>query len=216
MLLRDDNANLPFAINCLTWVCGTSQRKQVLFVEDGNIVTSFQESLALPLPPPQALTALINKHLSEFEREGLFNKLLLGALSPWIRPDQILLAAIGLLTLMLVGYGFLRLGKKRHRFDRQVPRLSALLARQSTSAAVVELRHRAMLEEGNLWEAARALTRQCFDGALGSGAGAEMSQLAAEWGEPPRVLVSGGWWRRWQVGQQVRRLWQLAYDPVPV
>ncbi len=214
MLLRQDERlnNLPFAVHCLNWLHGPSRRSQVLFVDEGGVVTNFQESLALPLPPPEALVPLLNSALRGFEEENAFNE----ALMRLFGPDRLLLGALCLVTLMLVGYGFLRLGKKRHRVDKESPGLAALLARQPTSAAVVEQRHQAMLAEGNLWEAARALARQCLDDALGEDAHAEVSLLAAEWGEPPQVHVAGGWWRRWRRGQEVRRLWQLAYDPVPV
>ena len=214
MLLRTEPAthNIRFAANCLVWLRGGTPRHRVLFVEDGNILTNFQEPLSPPLPPPEALIPFINGALRSLEEEDAFN----GMLKSVVAPSRVLLGVLAVLTLFLVGYGFVRLGKKRHRTGGETPRLATLLAREATSAAVVELRHRAMLEEGNLWEAARALARQCFDGALGESARAQMTQLAAEWGEPPRVKVAGWWWRRWQVGQEVRRLWQLAYDPVPV
>lgn len=214
MLLREDTYNITFAIHCLGWVRGQQERRQVLFLEEGMAVTNFQESLGMPPPPPEALAELMNTAIRGLQEEDRFNELALRMLSRWIRPDQILLAAMLLLTFILVGYGFLRLGKNRHRVEKGRMLLATLLARPVARAAAVELRHRAMLEEGNLWEAARALTRQCFDGTLRANVAA-MSQLAAEWGQPPRVQVAGGWWKRWQLGNQVRRLWQLAYDPVP-
>lgn len=215
MLLRESNDNIRFAANCLAWLRAhddrTAPRTRVLFVEEGTVRTELHEALTPPIPPPEALVPLLNHALRSLEEEDAFNTLLKNVLPP----NRILLGVLALLTLLLVGYSFVWVGRRRHRTDREAPGFATLLARQATSAAVVELRHQAMLEGGNLWEAARALARQCFD-EVATGGAAEMSQLAAEWGEPPRVHVSGGWWQRWQLGAQVRRLWQLAYDPVPV
>lgn len=210
MMLRDDLDNIQFAANCLAWLNGGTLRSRVLLVEEGAIQTNLQEEFLPPLPPPEALIPLLNEGLHGLQRENLFNRIL----DPFW--ERILLGVAALLTFFLVAYGWSRLGRSRYREASGSPPLEKLLTRQATSAAVVELRHQAMLKEGNLWEAARALARQCFDGAFRDTAAVELSQLAAEWGEPPRVLVSGGWWRRWRLGKQARRLWQLAYDPLPV
>jgi hypothetical protein len=70
---------------------------------------------------------------------------------------------------------------------------------------LLDQRQRGMLYEGNLWEPARELARQCFveyaDRSLAS--------------PPPRpeVVVRGSHARRQGLAKMVRQLWDLAYGP---
>jgi hypothetical protein len=119
------------------------------------------------------------------------------------------------LTFGLIFYGFLRLGHARQRNEPGSPLLTKALAQSAPAAGLVEQRHQAMLQEGNLWEAARALARQVFEPALGHPSG-PVAGAPANAIMTPRVEAPGGWWQRWRVGREVRKLWELAYGPVPV
>jgi hypothetical protein len=112
------------------------------------------------------------------------------------------------LTGLLLLYGLVRLAKARHRGELAAFPLAVAVGRLAPARTALQQRHQDMLRAGSVWEAARALARQCFEAAgIPPGAPGE---------PPPQVTAAGGWWERWRLRRQVRRLWQLAYGRAPV
>ena len=54
MMLQPDNDNFDFAYNCVNWLTGPGQRKQVLLLDQGIAITSFDVPVKWVLdgPPP--------------------------------------------------------------------------------------------------------------------------------------------------------------------
>jgi hypothetical protein len=193
MLAQRDSDNFAFACNCVGWLTNEGQRKQVLFVEEGTIQASFdvpiRELPPLPIPPTQ----VVEKILGRLEEEGFFDKL--------FDSSKILLLISGALLV----YGVNRLLRARHRRQTNLPLLPEGLARADAQLAPMTQRHRDLVWAGNLWEAARALARSCFD------------HVGEPWqahpAQPPVLEIAGGWARRLWLGRQVRSLWKLAHGP---
>jgi hypothetical protein len=124
----------------------------------------------------------------------------------------VLSALAVLLTLGLLLFGLYRLLQARYRIEPGTPLLARCLQQLAPAGTVLEQRQRAMLQQGNLWEAARDLARHCFEpaGSLPARAGKKPGP-AGHTMALPRILVTAGWQRRWVLQHQVRRLWQLAY-----
>jgi hypothetical protein len=212
MILQLDNDNYSFACNCVEWLMDEGKRKQVLFVDEGTIRTDLEIPLEEPevpdvqVPPVEALVPLINKLVASVEHENLFNRMLVEQLGP----TRILKGVVLLLTAMLVAYGLVRHRQVRHRIEPTAPLFGQSLARLAPSAAIIEQRHQAMLQSGNLWEAARDLARA----ALGSGLDATPPAPGPK-PAPPDVEVTGDWWRRWKLRALALGLWRLATSADP-
>jgi hypothetical protein len=208
MMLQPDNNNIDFTYNCLDWLtAGEEPRNRVLFVEEGELQTAFDiplKEVPLPLPPEEALVSLADDALARMEQENAFNKLLLD-LVPF---ETVWVALVLLLTGLLACYGFYRLSQARHRVDLWAPLLETVLARHAPAQTLMEQRHRALLGRGNLWEPARALVREWFEGVGAAPAGGSAAG--------PPLRAAGSWWRRWALDRKVRRLWRLAYGATPV
>jgi hypothetical protein len=213
MMLQRDNENFDFAFNCLEWLTEDGHRDRVLFVDQGRVHTDFDAALPnLPLPDPplpsqQELVSAMNQWIREVERTNFFNRLLqemfpLGLLQP----------LAFLLTAALVAYGIYRLHQGRHRREplAEVGWLAPALP--APGLDLLGQRHRSMLRQGNLWEAARALARQGVEAAAGGGLTAAGSDVPV----CPRITVSAGpWWRRWRLRRLVNRLWEIGFGPRP-
>jgi len=111
--------------------------------------------------------------------------------------------ALIVLTVGLLAFGWLLLGRSRHRHESAAPLFAQALVKLAPAGPGVDGRHQALLEARNLWEAGRTLARQFFEAVPSTGMGIQ--------GRPPRVLVAGGWWRRWRLQRQVRQWWEVAY-----
>jgi hypothetical protein len=201
MMLQTDNDNIPFAFNVARWLTDDGKRPDVLFYDDGQIQTSFEVSLEypnVPIPPLEAFVPLANQAIAELERNNTFNDLLLKMTGG---PAPLLRTLAFLLTLALLFVGLYRFLHARYRPEAKVPRLPATLA-AATSAGLtaVERRHRAVIAQGNLAEAARELAHQAF---------ASIGVTPSPDGPPP-VAVSGSWWQRLRGQRRVRELWALA------
>lgn len=209
MLLQTDNDNIDFTYNCLDWLTeGEPRRNRVLFIEEGSIKTNLDVPLKdLPVirPPWNAVPPAVNAVLSSLETptkngttplEDMIDSVDRRGQTPFL-----LLSIVG--TLLFGVYGLYRISSGRFRPESGVLLLPTALARQQADRDVLEQRRRALLANGNLWEAARGLARTCFD--------------PPPDGREPVFRVEGGWWRRWTLGSRARRLWRLAYGrPVRV
>lgn len=200
MLLQRDNDNARFAINCISWLTEEGRRRHVFFVEEGQILTSFPPHLAklppIPLKVPEA--RILDEMLHGLEEENAFNNLLLQGTSGAVFVRG---AVLGL-TLLLLFWGLRRLLLARHQVEPRLPLLERRVALALAVPAVYAQRRQALLRGGNLWETARDLARECFEGHAPSGAAAA-----------PAFVVQGGWWQRRRLTGLVRRLATLAYDP---
>src|SRR5262249_6505864 len=143
------------------------QRTHVLFVEENEIQPSFDVPLKELPPPPlpsvEEVLAKADQTIQGVEEENLFNRLL-GKFFPRGRRLQVLVVTLALAAAVYGGY---RLSRARYRVEQGVPLLATSLAQNAPAAAGMEQRHQAMLGENNLGEAARSLTRQWWEAALG-------------------------------------------------
>jgi hypothetical protein len=206
MMCQADNDNAPFANNIVHWLMDAGagdRREEVLFYDDGRIQTEFNVSLATPPPasvPLEALVPLADETLVELERENAFNAMLLDATGG---PRPILRTVALLLTIALLLFGTYRFLQSRTRPEARVPRLAVAPGASAAAVTAVERRHRAVIAQGNLAEAARELAHQAF-AAIG---------LTPLPDAPPPVVSVAGWWppfraRRW--GRVVGDVWILA------
>jgi hypothetical protein len=201
-MLRGDNQNAIFAYNCFDWLTESGKRKKVLFVEEGDVITTFDVPLQdLPDWPTPPVSELVNHVLSGLEdRDDLHNLLK----ERRVTRDGLLKVLLIFVTLGLFLYGILRLLRARQRIEPHVPLLAPTVTQLAPKSPLVEQRHRAMLREGNLWEAARDLARQCFP------AETPVAPLAR-----PRIHVQAHWWQRRALRRQIERLWQVAHGDRP-
>jgi hypothetical protein len=211
MLLREDNDNIAFTYNSLNWLTDHGQRSQVLLYEEGEAQVNFDIPLrdlpAPPLPPVEELVPWLNRLLAEMQQENLFNRALLG-----LAPRQAWLRMLALsATLSLVGYGLYRLLRARHRIDPHAPLFGPSVLELAPAGGVVEQRQLAMIQDRNLFEAARDLARHTLAKLGHDPAAAAHGRESA-----PRPRVHGNYWQRWTLSRLVRRLWKLAYDSPPV
>jgi hypothetical protein len=206
MILQADNDNLPFAFNCLEWLCGDSgQRDRVLFVEEGQVQTKFDVPLAeAPVPPIPPPGPWINDLIQGIEEENLFNRALLGQ----VPMRQLLRALVLALTAALLMYGMYRVGQGRHRVEPGAASLAAAVNRLAPAQPVLQQRFQDLLRSDNLRDEARTLARQCLESVGGAAPASGDRPL-------PQVTATGGWWQRPRVRRQVHRLWRLAYGPLP-
>jgi hypothetical protein len=196
MMLQPDNDNIPFAVNVVRWLAdpGGANRTSALFIEDGQVRTSFDVSLEYqepPLPPIEALVPLADQALLALEREEVFNRALLRA----VGRDTLLRTLLLIVTLGLVGYGLYTVTRSRFRPDPQLPRNTTPAAHAATALAL-DRRQAAQLRAGDLGEAAHELARQTL----------------ADLGASPAVTVAGPWWRRQAWGRRLRNLERVAAE----
>lgn len=210
MIAQPNCDNWTFAWNCVRWLSGgpgQANRKRALFVEDGQIKTSFRIPLAMPISLPLPTAHLLNRFLRGLEEADVANRYLRRLI-----PRQQLFRIILILgTLALVVYCARRLGKSRFRSDTRVPHTALEAAPVSQGEPPMEERHHALLRSGNYWEPARTLARFFFE---------ELASPTAKRGgrfRPPTtfpiVQANSGWWHERSLRRQVNFAWNLAYGP---
>jgi hypothetical protein len=227
MMLPQDTKNVEFARNCLSVLEARRDggtRKKVLFVQYGHVNPNFNvplKDLDIPIPDnlpeilaggivqlgkwlPQLQTNLAESQRRDEFRSGLWRVLkyhnITGAdLMHWV---------VLVVSALFAVYGLVRIvGPGRYRLDPATPLLPSVVARHRPKTSLFERRRKEMLDNNNLWEAARDRAR--------------MVLLAAGVSEPgpggrePKVEVRGGWWHRLRTRRRVLRLWRLAFDPTP-
>jgi hypothetical protein len=201
-MMRLDNDNLTFTFRCVRWLTNNGQRKYVLFVHNNTIVTDFNVPLSqFPIPWSRWLSTL----LRGLEQENRHNELFLD----WLPRERIVYYLVILFSVGLALYGLRRLARSRFRLQPHVPLVAARVARIKPDVPVAVHRYRAVLESGQLWEAAQTLARDCFEEFAPDGD-------PAKHGRP--VPTRGTWQQRHALERKVERLWQLAAseEPVPV
>jgi hypothetical protein len=213
MMLQTDNGNFDFAYNCLRWLSNGGARRQVLFYDEGKIVPDFHVPLTTVPDLGVSPVDLANRMIVAAERENLFNRLILEHVSM----PRVLSTVAVVLTLGLALYGFYRLIHASYAVDSKVPLVTRSLSRLIPEGKLVDQRHQALLREGNFWEAARDLARDCL-AALGYDPQTAVQSVspAVHPPQPPRIFVQSGWWQRPVVRSRVRRFWHLAHDAEPV
>lgn len=221
MMLQSDIENFDFAYNCVNWLTEGGKRKQVLFLEEGEIQDSFEVPLKEPplppLPPLKALVETADKTLGELEKDNAFNRMINNAvLNITPRPDQWPRAVMVIATAVLALFGLARLSQARHRQEKGVPPPLSGLERTPSASSLVEQRHQALIREGNYWETARGLARQFFESALEARAPVDSQRAHDSPATLPPLPVRGGWWQRWRAYYQMKRLWRLAHGREPV
>jgi hypothetical protein len=196
MMFQKDNENIEFADNCVRWLTGPGQRDRLLFLEDGAVRTDFVKDV-----PEQGF---LNQLLRDLEQRRFFDRLLISLFGM----SGILKGLAVALTVALLAFGFHRLTQARHRVEPGLPLFATAVARLAPAGPVIDQRHQALFENGNLWEPARTLARHVFEDALGP--------LGTPGPTPPAAEAAGGWWHRRAMRRNVQRLWRLAYGTPPV
>ncbi len=208
MLVQRDCDNFQFACNCVHWLCegkNGQKRKKALFLVNGRVIDNFQMSLLPPPPPvPMPTAALLDRLLASWEDEGFFRRLLFS------EPDLPALLARGLLmtaTLLLLLYGARKLLAGRYHAETAVPLLVGPAAAADGPPVGLERRHEELLARGNLHEAAQALARAWFH--------AHAAIVPSRWfgdlrDTAPDVVITGSFWRRWQLQRQLAWAWNVA------
>jgi hypothetical protein len=222
MMWQPDNENFLFAHNCVDWLSNGGRRREVLFLEEGQVQTSFKFPLKVPpggsLPPLKATVEIADKGLGELERENAFNRAIrsVAADLSW-PPERWFRTVIIASTVALMLLGLTRLSQARYRKEKIAPLPASGGAPGPGPTNLFEQRQQAMVEEGNLWEAARALARQAVESALGERRRVSTPVLAAlTQPRPPALALRGSWLRKWRIRRRFKRLWQLAYGTEPV
>jgi hypothetical protein len=207
MMLQPDNDNIPFAFNAGRWLMDAGdgrRRTEVAFYEDGQLQADFNVSLDYPRiesPPLEAFVPVANELLVGLERENAFNKMLLDATGG---PFPIFRSVAIFLTMCLLTLFLFRFLNSRYRPESR-PRMPAAKALATPAIPTTELRHQAVLAQGNLAEAARELAIQAF---VTVGLRPTANTL------PPMVKVTGSWlpFRTWRWNREVRDWWNLAVN----
>ncbi|MBL8792697.1 MAG: hypothetical protein JNM56_02200 [Planctomycetia bacterium] len=204
MILQPDNDNFFFACNAIHWLTEDGKRAEVLFVEDGGIVTNFNVALKepppLPMPTEGQLIEAGNQLIAKVDEQDFPNRFI----NDRMRPVQLWRLVLLLLTGALLLYGIWRLLAARHRVERAEPLLAITLEQVAPVGNLTERRNRELIRRNNYWETAHRLARQLFP------------QLTA--GPPPaapHIVVRGDEGERRRLEQQTQRLWQLATSRVP-
>jgi hypothetical protein len=199
MMQQVDNGNAEFANRCIKWLQGENgERKEVLFIENGEVKTLDIELKRLPSPPPDMkldLPQVVNQLLSSAEEENVFD-LILNSLMPrdW-NPStfRVLLFGIGFLAFSLIA-----LGMARYKRLSGVPLLSKAVAQSGSELALVEQRNVALLKSGNWSEAAQDLGRRFFE------------EVGIHGDKLPVTKVRGSFYKNWRVRRRLRQVWDLA------
>jgi hypothetical protein len=194
-----NQGNDLFAWNCVEWLAeGEPKRTNVLFLEEGQVYGKFNVPLT-PTPGGRTPTdQIINQALKGLENENWFNRLLFMLVPRSLILKIVLIAA----SIALVFYILRRLRLACHAQEPSVPLVATSVA-QTEQETVLAQRERAMLLEGNLWEALRAQARECFLSYTGS--------AAVPVPPAPRIEISRRLLQAGGLRAQVRRLWELAY-----
>jgi hypothetical protein len=210
MTLRSDNNNVEFSYNCMRWLAegAGGQRDRVLFVENGKIETLFEVPMKdVPdLSEEMLRRALgnLDRGLAQLEDNDTFNRGLIELLHKHgIGPSDVARVVLIAGSVALVAFGFVRLtGRARYRPEAKLPPLEQALVSGLPQGTVLAQRQRAILRDGNLWEAGRSLAREVF-----------VQAGLPEAPHMPSLVIRGGWWQRWRWQRRVRRLWRLAFGP---
>jgi hypothetical protein len=223
MAPRDDN-NVEFAAAAVDWLSDGGRRSRVLFVEDGTVNDTFNVQLSAPAAiqeppidpedlldlPEEDLVGMADATLARLEADDELN----GTLWDWLRrhghgPTWLVRLAVLAVSAGLLCVGGVMLVRRRHRVEAGLPTLARAAGQQTPEGPPLEERRRAMVKADNLYEAARGVARSAF-------AAAGLPEPPPGERRPrPRVVVRGGWWRRWRVRRRVEELWRLAYGKRP-
>jgi hypothetical protein len=228
--------NFIFANNCVSWLTEGKRRKHVLFIEEGQVQTRFNVALGkrAPWPLPGTLDGLLrmlgklsaddwNRLLDKsqpllsklqeddlpnrLQREGFFDRVL----DQFRLRRPLLQALIIVASVVLVFWGLRQLRRALFRRESRAPLSEAWVEDYRDQRPVHAQRHRAMLLQGDLREAARDLARLWLAKHTGPECGPDRpAQVVAPVGSSQR--------RHWQ--DRLDHLWELAFGksvaPVPL
>jgi hypothetical protein len=208
--MMDNEDNFTFAGNCIKWLTRAANRDRVLFIEEGRVIKNFDVPLVeIPLPPFPTVEQL-NAALRGLETENMPNRLLLTWLAGSESEDGfararlwIFRGALFLAALTAVIYAWRKLRRGLYRREVTVPLVAHHVAQTVPAYTVVEQRQQILLHEGNLWEAACELARQCFAAYAG--------RFPHGPPPPPSIEIRAGWWQRRWLTKLVGRMWDIAY-----
>jgi hypothetical protein len=204
MMMPDDNANFQLAYNAVQWLSADGERKRAFFTNEGRTIDDFQGVFAELSKPPVPPLEIVNRMVAGMEDDDFFNRLLLANWSIWrvFRGAAVALAAAVLIL------GLHRLSGSRQRSEPDSPAAPENDAVLIPAVGLVDLRHQAMIDEGNLWEGARGLCRHCFQslGIPRPPPEASETELVL-----PHVTIQGSWRQRGNLRDLTWRIWDLAY-----
>jgi hypothetical protein len=212
MMIQTDNDNFDFAYNCIDWLQrsgsdGKQTRTQVLFLDEGEIVTNFDVPVTdVPLPSME----IINRMLVKMGQENLFNRMILGPNDKNF--GDILRVIIVALTTALAGFGCYRFLQARHGIEPKEPLFSAKAAQATPDAVLTMQRHMAMVKADNFWEAAHHMARDWFL-ANAPDLLPEPAKTSARRSVLELFWVDEGWWRRRALKKKIQAVWEVAAGP---
>ena len=88
MLWQNDNDNLKFANNCVSWLTDGGRRRRIYFWDEGTAQSQLDLPLPslpppVPLPPPDVMVQIVDEGLEGLEHENRFNKLIAARSDEW-------------------------------------------------------------------------------------------------------------------------------------
>jgi len=138
--------------------------------------------------------------LNDVQQRGLLERFL----DENVDADLLRRGLLFALTALLVPFAGRRLWHTFFRRDHRSALVVGLHDPPTPGPPAAVQRHQELLTRGNLWEPAHTLVRRWFQ----EQAGLSPTHWPSE--EVPAFHIGGGWWRRWHLGRQVRRLYRLA------
>jgi hypothetical protein len=161
MLLQPDNENFEFASATVKWLTENGKRNKALFLDDGNIRTSFELfplNIDDRLPHPDILMPAVDQMIIDLEKDNAFNR----AIHRFASPQQIFRTFLLLLTVGLAAWGLYRITAGRLRLSTTTERLPDRVETLADPATASERRLRDR-SQGDVSPLATELARQFFD-----------------------------------------------------
>ena len=201
MTVRDDIDNRRLALNTIRWLKG-EQRTNVLFVNEGKVVSNFKMPLAGPPKMPMPTIDLVNRIIDAVQNSNILQRVS----DRILRPDVVLRVAIVLGTLGLLLYGVKKYFQGRWSLEA-TPALVGVPPPASTP--LVKRQMREMSQRDQLGEPAQALARDWFR---------TYAKIDFPPGHAPVELsfdVRANMLQRRRLVKHVKSLWKLATEPPP-
>ena len=221
MMIPNDNANIEFASRCIDFLCKRENDpiNRVLLLDHGDISPSLEISLkeipsGLNEKVLESALQSIDPTLASMEDKNVFDDAINQMFAnKGIGSSTLARIALVVLSILLLFWMALRVANSRkNRLEQMgdatvgITGKTKKIASAPTKPAPRDLE----LEKlGNLWEPARAMARNVWEG---SNKGINPSPTT---NKTPRFLVSGSLFERLVKRQRAQYLWRLAYGTKP-
>src|SRR5262249_32528337 len=157
------------------------------------------------LPSLKAIVETVDHGIGAMQKDNVANRAIRSGVEQLAQPPEKWLQGVILTsTVGLAVVGLARLTQVRQRREKAA-QLAAAPGGLASGLTLFEERHQSMLQNHNVWEAARALARQAFESTPGPTPAVV-----------PTFRLPVSRWRNWRLRRRINRLWQLAYGAQPV